>query len=197
MMLLSDVVDLISGTPQFRIEEDTHESAPIYAVYSQTDLEDDLNGLVGKSGSIAPSESKKRIRTSDIVVTALSGDTVFSLLSGTAAIVLPEHDGYLLTQNYVKLVTSNAIDSRYLVYLLNEDPTIRRQLRLGQQGSITMKFTVKQLKALELPTLPPMARQGIIGELYLNQLKLDALRKQVSERETTLVLAAIREANQS
>ena len=197
MILLSNVVDFISGTPQFRIVEDAHESAPIYVVYSQADLEDDLNGLINKSGPIALSESKKRIKTSDVVVTALSGDTVFSLLSGTAAIILPKHDGYLLTQNYVKLVTSDAIDSRYLVYLLNEDPAIRRQLQLGQQGSITMKFTVKQLKALELPALPPMARQGIIGELYLNQLKLGALRKQVSERETTLVLAAIREANQS
>ena len=195
MMLLSDIVELVSGSPQFRITEDTHASAPVYALYSQADLEDDLNGFVGPSDPSALDEMRRRIRTSNAVVTASSGGVVFSLLSGTAAIVLPEHNGYLLTQNYVKLVASNAIDPCYLVYLLNENQAIRHQLRLGQQGSVTMKFTVKQLKTLELPALPSLERQGTIGRVYLDQLKLEALRKRASEQETTIVLEAIRKAD--
>lgn len=194
-MILCDVVGLVSGTPQFRIKESALTSAPSYALYSQSDLEGDLSGLVYPDVPSVQSEQKRCVRTFDAVVTAAAGDTVFSLLTGTAAVVLPEHDGYLLTQNYVKLVPSGSIDPRYLVYLLNENQETRRRLRLGQQGSATMKFTLKQLKTLELPTLAPRERQERIGELYLNMRRLGALKKLVSEQETILMLEAIREAD--
>ena len=191
MTYLNDVVELISGTPQFRIVEDVSAAAPAYFFYSQADLDEDLKG--------APSSgaARKMVRTSGDVITAVAGDVVFSLLSGTAALVLPAHDGYLLTQNYAKLVPSAGLDKRYLVYLLNESPQIRRQLRMGCQGSITFKFTLKQLRGLNLPQLPPCEKQGLIGELYLNQLRLDACRKRAADLETALVLGMVREADLS
>lgn len=191
MVLISEIAELKSGTPQFRIVEDTSACAPLYFFYSQVSLEDDLRGL---STSHVPS---KQIRTFDSVITTSSGDVVFSLLSGTAAMVRPERSGYLLTQNYVVLAPSQGVDPRYLVYLLNENQHIRYQLRMSQQGSVTLKYSLRQLRSLEIPSLPSQERQRCIGELYLNQMKLDALRKRASELETSLVLAEIREADQS
>ena len=188
MTFLSDVVELISGTPQFRIVEDVDATVPTYYFYSQTDLDEDLRGTPS-SGVV-----RKVTRTSGDVVTTAVGDVVFSLLSGTAALVLSEHDGFLLTQNYVKLVPSDKLDKRYLTYLLNENPQMRRQLRIGCQGSITHKYTLRQLRGLVLPQLPPRGKQELIGELYLNQLRLDAHRKRAADLETTLVLGTIGEA---
>lgn len=190
-MNICDAVQLVSGTPQFRIAEDSRLDAPVYRFYTQVDLENDLCGLSGSD------EMRKQIRTSDAVSTTLTGDVVFSLLSGTAAVVQASHVGYLLTQNYVTLIPDTSIESTYLVYLLNEDRQIRRQLRQGQQGSATMKFTLKQISSLVLPKLPSLEKQASIGELYLNQLRLNALRKRASELETRLVLAAIREMDWS
>lgn len=189
-MQLSDLVDFISGTPQFRIVEVADASAPVYAFYTQADLEDDLNGVT------AAGSAGKQVKTFDAVVVAQTGDVVVSLLSGTASLVQSRHAGYLLTQNYAKLVPSSMVDPRYLVYLFNEHRSIRHQLRMGQQGSITMKYTMRQLKTLAVPPLPPVEKQALIGEAYFSQLRLNALRKRASERETTLVLEAIREADQ-
>lgn len=191
MVFLRNVVNTISGTPQFRIVEDADSAATTYAFYTQADLEDDLRGLISQN------DVRKHVRTSDKVVTASSGDVVFSLLSGTAAIARLNHQGYLLTQNYVVLKPLIEIDARYLVYLLNECRQIRHQLYVGQQGSMTMKHTLGQLRDLVMPGLPSGEKQKVIGELYLSQLKLEALRKRASESETALVLGAIRKAEQS
>lgn len=188
MVILSELVGCVSGTPQFRIVESTDSAAPTYLFYGQADLDGDLRG------SPMPEVARKLIRTSDSVVTTAVGDIVFSLLSGNAALVQPEHNGYLLTQNYAKLVPSDSLDKRYLVYLLNESSQIRRQLRMGCQGSVTLKFTLGQVRSLVLPRLPSREKQGLIGELYLNQLRLDACRKRAADLETALVLGTIREA---
>ena len=191
MINICKVASFLSGTPQFRIAEDISGSAPLYYFYAQADIESDLRGL---SETSAP---KKQIRTFDSVVTASTGDVVFSLLSGTAAMVRAEHNGYLLTQNYVVIAPANGIDARYLVYMLNECRDVRNQLRMSQQGSATMKYTLKQLKELRLPRLPSQERQRLIGELYLDQLRLHELRKRASGLETVLVLETLREADGS
>ena len=191
MIRITRVTSFVSGTPQFRIEEDMSARAPLYAFYTQSDLEGDLKGMA------SPNVARKQVRTFDSVITASTGDVVFSLLSGTAALVRAEHSGYLLTQNYVVLVPSRAIDASYLVYLLNENSDVRRQLRMGQQGSSTQKFSIRQLRALELPALPSHEKQKLIGGLYLSQIRLHALRKRASDLETALVLEAIREADHS
>lgn len=188
MVPLNEVVSFVSGTPQFRIAESADAAAPTYFYYGQADLDEDLKGIPSLGAT------PKTLRTSDDVVTTAIGDVIFSLLSGTAAIVRPEHDGYLLTQNYVKLVPSDGLDKRYLAYLLNEDRQIRYQLRIGCQGSITLKYTLGQVKGLRLPSLPSLGKQRLIGELYLSQLRLDACRKRAVDLETTLVLGIIREA---
>lgn len=187
MIGLKEHVRFMSGSPQFRITESTDEQAPVYCFYSQGDLLDDLIGIELNYG-----ESKK-IRTKDEVSTLFTGDIVFSLISGNACIVGKRHEGYVYTQNYIKLFTDGSIEPEFLVYLLNEDWRIKKQFQVGLQGSSILKYTVKQLRELELPSLPPLERQKIIGEIYLKQLKVEALKKRAAEGEKKLLLRRLEE----
>lgn len=187
MRRLDSVVEFVSGSPQFRITEVSDEQAPIYTYYGQQDIEDDLVGI----DSIGT--DSKQVRTFDKVSTLCQGDVVFSLISGRSTLVGASRQGYLYTQNYVKLVTNGEVDSKYLVYLLNENKLIKKQFRMGLQGSQVLKYTLTQLKELELPDLPTIKKQRIIGELYFNQLRLEALRTRAANLETTLILENLRE----
>ncbi|RYL94278.1 restriction endonuclease subunit M [Sporolactobacillus sp. THM7-4] len=181
MRRLGEIVDFVSGSPQFRITESFDKQAPLYNFYSQIDLSDDLVGMVSLDNE------NKQIRTSDKVNTLCAQDVVFSLTSGTASMVREVHKNYLYTQNYVKLDPRNNIDSKYLVYLLNEDKTIRKQLMRGLQGSQVMKYTLKQLKDLEIPKPPSFEKQKKIGDVYFKQLRLQALRNRVAQSETAIL----------
>lgn len=189
MRRLEDMIEFVSGSPQFRIREVSDEEAPLYTYYGQPDLETDLVGMesIGNEG--------KQVRTFDKVNTLCQGDVVFSLISGKSTIVGVKHQGYLYTQNYVKLVAGNKADSKYLVFLLNEDQFIKKQFLMGLQGSQVLKYTLKQLKELELPDLPTIERQQVIGALYFNQLRLEALRNRAANLETSILLEKLRRAS--
>lgn len=189
-MKLTDVVKLKVGSPQFRIKESLLRETPSYNIYSQNDLEEDLAGIK------LTADQPRQIRTQEKVTTLATNDVVFSLISGKAAIVNQQHQGYLYTQNYVVLKADGQLDERYLVYLLNEDQNIAKQFWLGLQGSSVTKYTVKQLRELKLPKLPPMARQTTIGEIYVKQHHLQALKQRKAQNETLLRLAKLKEANQ-
>lgn len=186
MRKLDDVSEFVSGSPQFRIKEVFDDKAPIYTYYGQQDIEDDLVGIDSNDSD------RKQVRTFDKVNTLCEGDVVFSLISGKSAIVGVNHQGYLYTQNYVKLVTNEKIDSKYLVYLLNEDKFIKKQFQMGLQGSQVLKYTLKQMKELELPNLTTIEKQQIIGEIYFNQLRLEALKNRVANLEAIIVLEKLR-----
>lgn len=189
MKRLERVAEFVSGSPQFRIKEVLDDKAPLYTYYGQQDIDDDLVGI-DSDGS-----DGKRVRTFDKVSTLCQGDVVFSLISGKSTIVGVKHQGYLYTQNYVKLVPDEKVDSKYLVYLLNEDNFIKKQFQMGLQGSQVLKHTLKQVKELELPDLPTIEKQCIIGELYFNQLRLEALRNRMANLETAIVLEKLGEVS--
>lgn len=188
MEKLSELVELVSGSPQFRITEVFDEKTPLFTYYSQTDLTDDLVGIISKT------VDNKQVRTNDKLNTLCDGDVVFSLITGIATIVRKEHEGYIYTQNYVKLLPSHKIDSKFLVYLINENKTIKKQFALGLQGSQVLKYTLKQLKELEIPQIPCIDKQRIIGQVYFNQLKIQTLRNRAAELETKIILAKLEEA---
>ncbi|KAA8668856.1 restriction endonuclease subunit S [Clostridium sp. HV4-5-A1G] len=190
MKKLSELVELVSGSPQFRIIEMFDEKTPLFTYYSQTDLTDDLVGIVSSH------VDNKQVRTNDKVNTLCDGDVVFSLITGIAAMVRKEHEGYLYTQNYVKLLPDNNIDPKFLVYLINENKTIKKQFVLGLQGSQVLKYTLKQLKELEIPKIPSIDKQKIIGQVYFNQLRLQALKNRAAELETKIILSRLEEAGE-
>jgi hypothetical protein len=185
--LIEFLKDITSGTPQFRITESVNAESPSYSHYNQSDLQDDLAGIVTEG------VEHKTLRTDDAVNTLCAGDVIYSLISGTAAIVGRERQGFLFTQNYVRLVPDSRVDPKFLVYLLNEDRDIRRQLAVRLQGSMVVKYTVGQLRGLTVSKWPDLERQKIIGKIYLMQLHLEALKKRTAERETLLRLRALEE----
>lgn len=189
MKKLSETVEFVSGSPQFRITEVFDVNAPLYTYYGQSDLDDDLVDIVSSN------VDSKQVRTQDKVNTLCTGDVVFSLISGTSTLVRKVHEGYLYTQNYVKLIPNENVDSKYLVYLLNEDKSIKKQFLMGLQGSQVLKYTLKQVKELELPELPSTRKQQMIGEVYFNQLRLQALRNRAANSETIIILAKLEEAS--
>ena len=186
---LQNKVKIISGSPQFRFVETIDEEAPLYNYYGQVELSDDLVGIDTQG------KETKQIRLYEKVNLVEAGDVVFSLISGKASIVSKNHDGYLHTQNYVKLTPDDSIDVKFLVYLLNEDKYIIRQFQMSMQGSMVMKYTVKQLREIILPSIPSIDKQRVIGELYFNQLRLTALKNRVASTESTIVLEKLKEAN--
>lgn len=188
MIPISDVVELTSGTPQFRIQEVFSDEAPTYIFYGQPEMDDDLRGLC------TVNDARRSIRTFDSVNTVNAGDVIFSLISGKATVVQENHAGYLFTQNYVVLISSESIDAKYLVFMLNENFEIKRQLQNGQQGSAMLKYTIRQLSNLSLPDLPAIEKQRLAGELYFNQLKRAAIKNRIATNETIFMLGIIKEA---
>jgi len=189
MKKINSIVDFVSGTPQFRITESFDEQSPIYTFYSQTDLSEDLVGIRSEDSD------KKRVRTMDDVNTLATGDVVFSLISGSAAVIREAHQGYLYTQNYVKLIPEEKIDPHFLVYLLNENSAIKKQLLIGLQGSQVLKYSLKQIKDLEIPALPDFEKQKIIGEIYVKQLRVQALKNRAAKQETMMRLQQLEEVS--
>lgn len=189
-MRLENLVEFQVGSPQFRIKESVADAATTYKFYSQNNLEEDLTGVE------LATEEAKQIATTDEVTTVTPGDLVFSLISGRATIVRKEHDGYLYTQNYVVIEPGTEVDSKYLVYLLNEDREVAHQFWLGLQGSMVIKYTVKQLRELKIKRLPNLDKQQAIGDIYFKQMRIQALRKRIAENETLLTLAVLAEEKQ-
>ncbi|KXT76844.1 restriction endonuclease subunit S [Streptococcus sp. DD12] len=182
---LGDLVSFQVGFPQFRVKE--RPNGHRYKIYNQLDLEDDLAGVSHKE------RESKELTTADQLTCLSSGDLVFSLISGTAAIVSKEHEGYFYTQNYVVLEPSNELDKNFLLYLLNEDKAVKRQFLLGLQGSAVLKYTVKQLRELQLPRLESLERQRLIGAIYRKQEEVKALKTRQAEREYLLRMGELEE----
>lgn len=188
-MFLRDVVEVTSGSPQFRISESITAEGAIYKYYGQTEVENDLINME------ATKENPRTIQTIDKVNTICEGDIIFSLISGRATLVRKEHEGYIYTQNYLKLVPDDSIDKNYLIFLLNESEDIARQWNSGLQGSIVIKHTVKQLKELELNNIPTITNQVIVGDIYIKQLRLKALKERVAKNEDILIKRILKEVH--
>ena len=119
-MKIEDIITVSSGTPQFRIKESTLSDAISYSFYGQQELENDLVGVE------VTKEDAKKVSTSDQISLLMENDILFSLISGRTTIVRKKHQGYLYTQNYIKLVPNKDVDGKYLVYILNESDFIRK-----------------------------------------------------------------------
>lgn len=187
-MKIEDIITVSSGTPQFRIKESTLSDAISYSFYGQQELENDLVGVE------VTKEDAKKVSTSDQISLLMENDILFSLISGRTTIVRKKHQGYLYTQNYIKLVPNKDVDGKYLVYILNESDFIRKQWAKGLQGSAVLKHTIKQLRELELPKLHSYEKQKIIGDIYFKQLRLQALKTRVADTERLLTMEKIKEA---
>jgi len=182
---LSKDFHLKTGVLQSRLNDDPKKgSSKTYFYYGQQEMDQDL---VQSYYREIPS---KEITTTNKVDLVHSGDVLFSLVSGRAGIVKPKHDNYLFTQNFVKVEPKFAIDSKYLVYLFNEHPAIRKQIEVAKKG--TKVITRKQLQEITLPKLSDYEEQKLIGEIYFNQKRLDSLRHHVVELQDKYMMEILK-----
>lgn len=176
------------GSPQFRIRETSDPNAKHYYYYTQEMLLNDLDGSVISENR----NTMRQIGTVDNVITVKSGDIVMNLMTGTASCVSGIHDGFLLTKNFCILDPIETVDPLYLVYLINEDQTVKRSLQKSMNEGVVRFITTKQLDELEYPQLPPLETQRIIGNLYFNQKKLSALQIQNAQLIERLIIEQLR-----
>lgn len=185
MKKLADFVSFESGIPPFRILESAVSTDPVYTYLGQSHIDGDLVGL-------SVDEESKIIRTADTVSTVKTGDIIFSLISGKAAIVSAAHDGYLFTQNFVRITIKSGLNPEYVVFLLNEEPSVQRQLKRELQGTVVRKYSMKQLRELTITHLPTIAKQKLIGSIYHKQMRVEALQKRVAENKRVYVLGLLK-----
>lgn len=186
MEKLSKFVEFVSGSPQSRLFVSMNESDPSYCIYGQSELKADL------VQSETSSNEGRQIRTPDKVMILSEGDIIFNLVSGEASVVGKKHVGYLQTQNFIKLIPNQDLDTHYLVFLLNQDHNIKRQLVSSLQGTMVIKYTLAQLKALIINKLPPIDEQRLIGRMYFNQIRLNWFRKQSADLKLKIAMNQLR-----
>ncbi len=180
IMKLEELALFMGGSLQVRLDTTSWEDARDYILYNQQHHQ--LDGYEVIEEEVIDS----RTVTTDREVTLLEeGDLLFSLLSGKAVLVRAEHAGLLYTQNYIKIEPIAKLDKAFLLYLINESSAIRRQFYQSLQGSEVMKYTVKQLKSLQLGALPPLDSQQKLGKIYLDGLALRQKRQAYAQGDFT------------
>ena len=68
---------------------------------------------------------------------------------------------------------------------------IKRQFKQNLQGSQVIRYSLKLLKEIVLPELPPIEIQRVIGDIYFKQLLLRSLRQRVAENTYRLSIAML------
>ena len=187
-MYIQNVFHSNTGISQYRIEESNSPGAKVYTLYGQNELYEDLYGVPGSMSD------RKQIKVDGMGPGAIAreGDLLFSTISGEATIVSTEHDGYVFTQNYARMEPmSRLVDRKYMAYLINENPSIKRQFKQNLQGSQVIRYSLKLLKEIALPELPPIEIQRVIGDIYFKQLLLRSLRQRVAENTYRLSIAML------
>ncbi|HEL2298770.1 TPA: restriction endonuclease subunit S [Streptococcus suis] len=175
VMKLEELAHFTGGSLQVRLDTTSWEDARDYILYNQQHHQLDGYEVIEE---VIEEVIDSRTVTTDREVTLLEeGDLLFSLLSGKAVLVRAEHAGLLYTQNYIKIEPNAKLDKVFLLYLINESSAIRRQFYQSLQGSEVMKYTVKQLKSLQLGALPPLDSQQKLGKIYLDGLVLRQKRQ--------------------
>lgn len=187
MVQLAEIAEVRSGVPESRLKSTSVENSSYHYLYSQSDLNDDLAGLARIDND------SDVVKVNEKAILLDTGDLVFSLISGKAAVINPFHMGYVITQNFIKVIPTKAVDAKYIAFLINEDNEIRHQLTVGKQSSSIMKFSVNQFVSLEFPSLTSLEKQRLIGDIYFKQLKLAALKKHHADLETKMILGKLKE----
>jgi restriction endonuclease S subunit len=186
MIRLSDVANIESGSPQFRIHESSESEATRYIIYDQRHLTMDKNFQQFTQIAMA-----RTIQTTDKVRLTVAGEMIYSLISSEAAIVSKQNAGFLLTQNYVIIQPKDTVNKEYLFYLLNESTLVKRQLWTMTQGSQVLKNTLKSVRNLLIPNQISIIEQQKIGQLYVDMLKLYLLKRNKLNSERKLMLSVL------
>lgn len=150
-------------------------------IYTNKDMLDDLEQIeVDKPEEVI-------IPFEDRTHTVHSGDVVYNFINSMCGIVSQKHDGKSINQNFAKIIFDDKhIDSKFICYLLNESSEIEKQKFISLQGSIIKKLSPSVIYEFDV-RLPDLEQQQLIGNLYFDWLKRQALIKKEQELEDKMM----------
>lgn len=169
---MNQIAELKGGQLLTRIRAVNESTSNGYIVYSGKHFLKDSFQLELDDG-----KSDKVIRTDEAVMLVEKGMLLISLTTNKATIVGKEHEGYLLTSNYVLVdYDTRKIDPDYFCYVYNESDEIKKQIALNEQGSsLVSRLSLQQIRKFEL-FCPSLEEQHKIGAIYRLQQKRELLK---------------------
>ncbi|PFZ52859.1 restriction endonuclease subunit S [Bacillus wiedmannii] len=111
---------------------------------------------------------------------------VMHTLSQKVALLPEKYSGLVLTNNFVKITFKNKVDLHFIEWLINEHPTIQKQIVLFSQGSIIPSLKLSNIKDIEL-VLPSYEKQQVLGKIAVLKRKKAQLLKEKIDLEQQLL----------
>lgn len=111
---------------------------------------------------------------------------VMHTFSQKVALLPEKYSGLMLTNNFVKITFKSQVDLYFIEWLINEHPTVQKQIALFSQGSIISSLKLTDIKDIEL-VLPSYKKQQTLGEIALLKRKKRQLLKEKIELEQQLL----------
>lgn len=192
-MKLSDVSEITLGTNISRLEpaSETDEVIFLPMVTMQ-----DITYHSGYKMDLQPAHSTARISASkkELCLFARPGDLLYGFTQFRSVVVGDVLKGRLVPSNLALIrINTAALDPFYLMWALNEGPCSKEKIYPQIQGMGPVKLIKPaDLRDLEIRTPPPMEKQKRIGGLYRLLLKRKIIGKAIEDKESTLLLAAMR-----
>ncbi|RPK03104.1 restriction endonuclease subunit S [Priestia endophytica] len=111
---------------------------------------------------------------------------VMHTLSQKVALLPERYSGLVLTNNFVKITFKNQVDLHFMEWIINEHPTVQKQIMLFSQGSIISSLKLSNIKDIKLD-LPTYEKQKIIGKIAVLKRRKEQLLKEKNELEQQLL----------
>lgn len=139
------------------------------------------------------SKTLKPVEPGSMIVSIMSTES--AITTGFDANQIP----YLLTANYAEITVQpdGPLDVGYLNYWFNETDAARRQLELANEvkGATIKRLNVTKILDFDI-TLPDMAEQRRIGQIYQNALTIRALEQEQTHLGFQLTVAKLAKRGQ-
>ena len=184
---IDEIAKLHPGQLLTRIREVDDPNATGYVVYSGKHFFADSFQPESDDG-----KQDKVIRTDETVMLVKQGMLLISLTTNKAVIVRKEHEGHLLTSNYVLVdYDVDKIDPNYFCYIYNESDEVKKQIAMNEQGaSLVSRLSLQQLRKFEL-FCPSLEDQHRVGAIYRLQQKRELLKLEKIRLEKLAVYALL------
>ncbi|OPA00037.1 restriction endonuclease subunit S [Bacillus cereus] len=149
----------------------------------------EFNETLGLDYRISKDKDHSVFVKSEKITPALKTDTnslVMHTLSQKVALLPEKYSGLVLTNNFVKITFKNKVDLHFIEWLINEHPTIQKQIVLFSQGSIIPSLKLSNIKDIEL-VLPSYEKQEVLGKIaVLKRKKAQLLREKIDLEQQLL-----------
>ncbi|MBS9806325.1 restriction endonuclease subunit S [Bacillus toyonensis] len=181
-MKLGDCANVIQGTFINRIQTSKLNDNSV-TVHLLTLKE--FNETLGLSYRISQDKNTEVYVRKDKLSKELLTDSkslVMHTLSQKVAFLPEKYSGLLLTNNFVKIVFTEAVDLCFMEWYLNEHPTIQKQIALFSEVSVITLLKLSHIKDIEV-LLPPDEQQKQMGKITILKKKKEQLLKEKMQLE--------------